>query len=197
MRLNPFRKDSDQVTGVTVSDTEESPTDAESAAARGRQAKTDRTPTRKEAEAARRNRVNPMLSPKEAKRRQRQVQTEERSRAMENRERAPEKVLLRDWVDSRRRLGEFLLPSLIVLLALQFTASVIPDMVWISTGLMYAFILAVIIDVTRMWRGYKRLLARKIPDANTRGLLMYGAMRATQIRRFRMPAPQVERGHQF
>ncbi len=196
MRLNPFRRDTAEVTGVTV-DSTDVPSEVSEPESREPQRKNAPTPTRKQAEAARRERVNPMLSPKEAKRRQRRLQAEERNKRMEAQEQAPAKVLLRDWVDSKRRLGEFLLPSLVVLLALQFTASIIPDMVWISTGLMYAFILAVVVDVTLMWRGYKRLLERKSPGASTRGLLMYGAMRATQIRRFRMPPPVVERGHQF
>ena len=55
----------------------------------------------------------------------------------------------------------------------------------------------VIIDIVVMWRGYKQLLARKLPKASTKGLFMYGAMRTTQIRRFRTPGPAVERGHKF
>jgi len=193
VRLNPFRKDTaevDDVSGVTVAQETAEP-------AGGRSRKSGPTPTRKEAEEARRQRVNPMLSPREAKRRQRQAQAQERSRAMEAREKTPEKTLLRDWVDSRRNIGEFLLPSLVVLLALQFLSSTLPDMIWISTLAMYLFIAIVIIDITVMWRGFRRLLARKLPNARPKGLLMYGAMRCTQIRRFRVPAPQVERGHTF
>ena len=194
MRLNPFRKDTtaveDDVSGVTVDD-------KATQAASGRGRKSGPTPTRREAELARRQRVNPMLSPKEAKRRQRQAQSQERAKAMEAREKTPEKSLLRDWVDARRNIGEFLLPSLVVLLALQFLASAVPDMVWISTIAMYVFIAIVVIDIAMMWRGYRRLLTRKHPNASPKGLLMYGAMRATQIRRFRTPAPQVDRGHKF
>jgi hypothetical protein len=48
-----------------------------------------------------------------------------------------------------------------------------------------------------MWRGFKKLLAVRVPKASTRGLLMYGVNRAIQIRRFRMPAPRVKRGESF
>ncbi|MFW6597072.1 DUF3043 domain-containing protein [Propionibacteriaceae bacterium Y2011] len=181
--------------GATEAPVELAP-DAEPTTA-GRQRKDAPTPTRKEAEAARRERVNPSLSPKEAKARKAKLERQDRARAMQAREASPEKALMRDWIDARRNLGEFLLPSLIVLLALQFLASVIPEMVLISTFLMYAFIGVVIIDIVLMWRGFKKVANRKLSHPNFRGLVMYGAMRATQIRRFRMPAPQVERGHTF
>lgn len=152
------------------------------------------TPTRRAAEAARRERVNPSLSPKQARALRARQQRQERAKAMEAREATPEKQLLRNWVDSRRNLGEFLLPSLVVLLALQFLSSLVPDMIWISTVVMYVFIGVVILDIVMMWRGFRKLLARRMPNGNPKGLLMHGAMRATQIRRFRMPPAQVERG---
>ena len=161
---------------------------------RGTSRKAGPTPTRRAAEAARRERVNPSLSPKQARALRARQQRQERAKAMEAREATPEKQLLRNWVDARRNLGEFLLPSLVVLLALQFLSTLVPDMIWISTVVMYVFIGVVILDIVLMWRGFRKLLARKMPNGNPKGLLMYGAMRATQIRRFRMPPAQVERG---
>jgi hypothetical protein len=48
-----------------------------------------------------------------------------------------------------------------------------------------------------MWRGFKRVLAERLPNGSTKGLLLYGITRATQIRRFRMPPPRVKRGEKF
>jgi hypothetical protein len=48
-----------------------------------------------------------------------------------------------------------------------------------------------------MWRGFKRVLAERIPNASTKGLLMYGMTRSTQIRRFRMPPPRLKRGDAY
>ena len=62
---------------------------------------------------------------------------------------------------------------------------------------MYVFILLVLFDCYRMWRGFKRVLAERIPGAPTRGLMMYGVNRAIQIRRFRMPAPRRKRGDTY
>jgi hypothetical protein len=112
-------------------------------------------------------------------------------------EAAPEKVLLRDYVDSRFNLGEFLLPSLVVILALTFMGSALPRVAVITTLLMYAFILAVFIDTAIMWRGFKRLLAARYPKSSPKGLLMYGMNRGIQIRRFRMPPARVKRGQKI
>jgi DUF3043 family protein len=161
-------------------------------------AKKDRpTPTRKEAEAARRQRVTRTLSKKEARAEASRYSRAERMKAINAREAAPEKALLRDYIDARFNLGEFLLPSLVVILALTFVSQTIPRVSVISTGVMYLFLLAVIADSALMWRGFKRLLAVRLPKASTRGLLMYGVNRAIQIRRFRMPAPRVKRGQSF
>jgi len=158
-------------------------------------AKKDRpTRTRKEAEAARRQRVTRTLSKKEARVEASRQSRAERMRRMSTVEAAPEKVLLRDYVDSRFNLGEFLLPSLVVILAMTFLGQALPRVAVISTLVMYAFIFAVIADTAIMWRGFKKLLAARLPRTSPRGLLMYGMNRGIQIRRFRVPPPRVKRG---
>ncbi len=161
----------------------------------GAAAKKDRpTPTRKEAEAARRQRVTRTLSKKEARIEASRQSRAERMRVINARDATPEKALLRDYVDSRFNLGEFLLPSLVVILAMTFLGQMLPRVAVISTLAMYAFIFAVITDIAIMWRGFKKLLAARLPKASSRGLLMYGTNRGIQIRRFRMPPPRVKRG---
>jgi hypothetical protein len=155
------------------------------------------TPSRREAEAARRSRVNRTLSPKEARRLTSQQNREQRMRAVNAREATPEKALMRDYVDARFSLGEFLLPSLVVILALSFLTTVYPTVSAITTAAMYLFILAVLFDSYLMWRGFKRVLAERLPGAPTRGLMLYGVNRSIQIRRFRMPAPRTKRGGRY
>ncbi len=117
---------------------------------------------------------------------------------MTARDSTPEKTLLRDYIDSRFSVGELLLPSLVVILALSFLGARFPGVTLISTALMYLFILAVLFDaLIVMWRGYKRVLAQRLPSASTRGLLMYGMNRCIQIRRFRMPPPRIKRHEAF
>ncbi len=118
-------------------------------------------------------------------------------RVLSARESVPERALLRDYVDARFSLGELLLPSLVVILATSFLSRIAPSLVVISTIAMYLFIVLVMLDVSFMWRGFKKLLAKRLPNASPKGLLMYGMNRCIQIRRFRIPPPRVKRGDTF
>ena len=155
------------------------------------------TPTRKEAEAARRQRVTTSLSKKEARAAASRQSRAERMKAVNAREAAPEKALMRDYIDARFNLGEFLLPSVVVILAVTLLGSYWPSVTVIATLAMYLFIFAVFVDASLMWRSFKKLLAARLPKASPKGLLMYGMTRSTQIRRFRSPAPRIKRGDPY
>jgi hypothetical protein len=155
------------------------------------------TPSRREAEAARRQRVTRTLTPKQARKEAAGRNRAERMRALSARESAPDKQLLRDYVDARFSLGEYLLPSLIVLLAASFLSSFVPNATLIATLVMYVYIILVIVDCAIMWRGFKKVLAARMPNVSTKGLMMYGMNRCIQIRRFRMPAPRLKRGDSY
>jgi hypothetical protein len=155
------------------------------------------TPSRKEAEDARRNRVTKTLTKKQARAETSRQNRIERAKSMSARESVPEKALMRDYVDSRFSIGEFLLPALVIILALTFLSTAVPRIALISTIAMYAFILLVLFDCFLMWRGFKKVLAERLPKASPKGLLMYGMNRSIQIRRFRMPAARIKRGEQY
>ena len=155
------------------------------------------TPSRKEAEDARRNRVTRTLTKKEARAETTRQNRVERAKSMSARESVPEKALMRDYVDSRFSIGEFLLPALVIILALTFLSTAVPRIALISTIAMYAFILLVLFDCFLMWRGFKKVLAERLPKASPKGLLMYGMNRSIQIRRFRMPAARIKRGEEY
>jgi hypothetical protein len=155
------------------------------------------TPSRKEAEAARRQRVTRQLTPREARKEASSKNRTERMRALNAREAQPEKALMRDYIDARFSIGEFLLPSLVIILALSFLSSVYGPITLIATILMYVYILAVLLDGYLMWRGFKKVLAERQPRVSPKGLLMYGMNRMIQIRRFRMPAPRIKRGEPY
>lgn len=173
-------------------------TSAEAEARVGRARKDRPTPSRREAEAARRQRVNRTLTKKEARvAASRQARTQ-RVRAISARDNVPEKALLRDYVDARFSLGELLLPSLAVILAASLLGARFPKVTVIATLAMYAFLLLVILDgAVVMWRGFKKVLAQRLPQAPTRGLLLYGLNRCIQIRRIRMPPPRIKRGQAY
>ena len=155
------------------------------------------TPTRKEAEAARRQRVNRPMSNRESRRIAAKQTRAERMKSLAVRDQTPEKSLMRDYIDARLNLGEFLLPSVVVILAITLLGSYFPNVAILTTMLMYLFILAVVVDGSLMWRGFKRVLAQRFPNAPTQGLLMYGMTRSTQIRRFRLPPPRIKRGEAY
>jgi Protein of unknown function (DUF3043) len=155
------------------------------------------TPTRKEAEAARRQRMTTTLSKKEARAADRRQSRAQRMKAISAREAAPEKVLMRDYIDARFNLGEFLLPAVVVILLVTVVGSYWPSVTLISTVAMYLFIIGVFVDGYLMWRGFKKVLASRLPKASPKGLLMYGMTRSTQIRRFRSPAPRIKRGEAY
>ncbi len=155
------------------------------------------TPSRREAEAARRERVNKPLTNRESRRVAARQARAERMRKLGDRERSPEKALMRDYVDARLNLGEFLLPAVVVILAITVLGSYFPRLAVFTTLAMYLFIIAVIADGFLMWRGFKRVLAERLPNAPTKGLLMYGMTRTTQLRRFRLPRPRIKRGEAY
>jgi hypothetical protein len=57
-------------------------------------------------------------------------------------------------------------------------------------------LLTAVVDTFLMYRGLKKKIAAKFGDdaAAAKGNGMYAAMRAFQMRRSRMPRPQVKRG---
>lgn len=153
------------------------------------------TPRRKDAEAARRQRINPQLSPKEAKQRARQDAALERRKQAIAVDSTPSKTLLRNWIDARNNMAEWSMPILMMLLLLVLVISPLyPTIVEPTTYATWAFIGLVVVDVTLMWRGFKKLAAERIPNEPLKGLLYYGFNRAITMRRMRTPKPVVSRG---
>lgn len=152
------------------------------------------TPKRKDAEAARRLRVNPQLSPKDAKKAARREATLERQKRFRDAENTPGKALIRDWVDSRFNPGVYIMP---VVMALLVVSLVFPAFAAPITYAAYAFIGLVIVDMVLMWRGFKKLAAQRIPGEPLKGLLYYAFNRAITFRRARSPKPTVNRGDQI
>lgn len=161
------------------------------------------TPTRREAEQARKQRVRPPLTRREALKRERELARTDRARtrrAMSSgderyfleRDKGPVRRFLRDYVDSRRTVAEFFLPIIFVVLLLSFLPS--PQLRVFSTLLWLATMLLVILDITMMGFRIKREIRTRFPDDTGRGHVLYAIARSTQIRRFRLPKPTVKPG---
>lgn len=161
------------------------------------------TPKRKQAEAANRrplvpaNRQDARKAAKQADRAQRDkeyraLQTGD-EKNMPYRDRGPVRRYVRDYVDARFNLGEFFLPLAAVCLVLQLAFARINA--WISVGalfLLYFYVIAAIIDGVVLWRKLRRRITVKWGEV-PRGTLMYAITRAFQLRRSRLPRPQIKR----
>ena len=156
--------------------------------------KTGPTPTRKEAEAARMERLHPNLSKKERKKAEREARYKAQTEAWERVEKSPERTLLRDFVDTRWTLAEFMMPFMLIILAAMFVFMSNIEVTTIIAFLLWGFSFATLINIFIMWRSFKKLLAERVPNAHTKGLLMYMMNRAIMIRRFRRPLPRIKRG---
>lgn len=160
-------------------------------------AKKDRaTPTRREAEAARRQRLNPQLSKKEIKARSRQLQAANRQKTYREFENSPERQLMRDVVDTRFNPGEVALPVLLLLMALTFVPALQPY-IFVPYYATWFFILLVMADAFLMWRRFKKEAAARIPGRPVKGLAFYGFNRQISFRRWRQPPPRLARGEKI
>ncbi|WP_406830389.1 DUF3043 domain-containing protein [Pedococcus sp. KACC 23699] len=166
-------------------------------------AKNRPTPKRKDQEAANR-RPLVVADRKEAKNQdrakrreaqllQRQAMATGDDAHLPARDKGPVRRFIRDHVDARWNVGEFMLPVMVVVLALSFV-KVPAVFLFVSVGV-YALLLAAAVDSWLMWRRLKKHLVAKFGAAKVgRGLAMYAVMRGFQLRRSRMPRPLVKRG---
>ena len=162
------------------------------------------TPKRSEAEAARKQ---GLTIPKDAKaarvaarERDRAARLEARTKMMAGdanyflaRDRGPARLEVRNVVDSRRTFGEFFVPLAIFVLMLgliRVTA--------VQKSVVYAWstaLVMVILDTTIVAFQLRRHMKKKFPDpADRPHVLWYGALRALQMRRFRIPPALVGPG---
>ena len=112
--------------------------------------------------------------------------------ALNPRDRGPARALARDFVDSKRRVSEYYMYILVVLLAAVFVRSKAAQT--IISPLVLVLIVIIVIDASLIRRSLNRLMAERLPNESTKGLTAYAVMRALQIRRFRVPVPRVHPG---
>jgi hypothetical protein len=164
------------------------------------------TPKRKDAVAARKVSSLAPASTKEEKKRAKDAARAARiasraaylrgdENALPLRDRGPVKRYVRNYVDSRKSIGEYFLPIIFVVLFLTLIPSAIFQIG--SIAIMYSVLLISVIDGIFLSRRIKRLVAEKFPDAAVKGIGMYGWLRSTQMRRMRTPKPQIKVGESF
>jgi hypothetical protein len=164
------------------------------------------TPKRKEAEAARKVSSLAPASTKAEKARAKEAARAARiaqraaylrgdESALPLRDKGPVKKFVRNYVDSRRSIGEYFLPIIFFVLIL----TLIPSKVFQlgSILIMYSVLLTSVVDGFFLSRKLKKVVIEKFPDAELKGIGMYGWLRSTQMRRMRTPKPAIKRGESF
>jgi hypothetical protein len=166
-------------------------------------------PTPKRAEAQGRRPGPPPPPPttrKEAYKRMREQQAANRTNArkaalsgdeayLPARDRGPVRKLVRDLVDSRRNVGSLFL----AVAGIALIGTIVPNLAVrsYSTFFLFGYFLLLVADSFVLGRKISRTVAERFPqEKRGRGTVWYGISRATMVRRWRFPKPQVPVGAQ-
>ncbi len=124
--------------------------------------------------------------------RQRQALAGGDERFLPARDKGAVRRFARDYVDSRWSVAEFFLPLAVMILILSMMPSL--QLKNISLLLWLFVIVMIVIDSIGLGFRLKRDLRARFPDEPKRGAVAYALMRTLQLRRMRLPKPQVARG---
>ena len=163
-------------------------------------------PTPKRSEAERRRR-QPYSAPTDRKAAVQQTRDRDRANrarkfaaakrgedwALPRKDQGPVRGLARDYVDSRRRLSEYYMYAVGVLVVLLF----IPKLRLYADYVVLVIIVMMVSEGLLVGRQITKLAQQRFPGESTRGIRWYAAIRCTQIRKLRMPAPRVKPGDSF
>jgi Protein of unknown function (DUF3043) len=164
------------------------------------------TPSRKQAEAARKAGLKKPRNRKEASAYRREKVRIERAkmqdamktgddRYLPAADKGPVRRFARDYVDSRWSVMEYALPILLLFSVVGIFLA--PLATWIPGAVNLVF-LAMIVAIVGDWflltSGLKRAATKKFPSEAIRGLGFYAVRRTMQMRRWRLPKPMVARG---
>ena len=174
------------------------------------------TPTRKEAEAARKAALAGSTDAKSSRQAERSAARQARAEAQQAlrsgdekrlpaRDAGPVKSYVREFVDGRISMGEIFIPVAVLVLLLGFVRVQAVQVVLLWVWLVV--LVGVVVDsVYIVWR-LRRVLPQRFPDADPRtsyghdargnltyglkGATSYGVIRSLQMRMLRLPKPKV------
>jgi len=168
------------------------------------------TPSRKEREAANQRPLVPkrQAMTKEDRRKKAAERTTARAgyeagdeRYLPVRDKGPQRRYVRDYVDAKYTVGEFMIPimfaGVVVTFLPNFGSKTAEGLLLQSTLLIavYGFLIIGIADVLIWSRKMLRLMGEKFGATNLeKGLRWYAGVRAFQFRPLRTPKPRVQRG---
>ncbi|WP_283133802.1 DUF3043 domain-containing protein [Rhizohabitans arisaemae] len=166
------------------------------------------TPKRRDSEGRRRQPISAPRDRKAAYRQARDRARAERAKAQESisrgeerhlppRDKGPMKRFARDWVDSRRLPSQYFLPfSIAILLLIYLPLGAAQQVVYFAVVTVMWPLMMVSVILSCFWvaRTVKKQAIAAYPLENPKGVGLYAAMRAMQIRKFRFPPPVVRVG---
>lgn len=161
------------------------------------------TPKRTDAQTQRRRASTTPVDRKEAVKRQREARRVDMAKQREAlasgderylpvRDKGPVRRFVRDFVDSRFCVAEWFLPMAVVILVLSVIQ--VRNLQNISLLLWLGVIVLIVLDSIGIAVRLRKQLRTRFPDTPQRGAVAYGLMRTLQMRRMRLPKPQVKRG---
>ncbi|MET9252981.1 DUF3043 domain-containing protein [Streptomyces sp. NPDC048182] len=127
-----------------------------------------------------------------AMQRQREALASGDERYLPARDKGPVRKFVRDSIDARFNIAEYFLPMAVVILVLSMVrVGALQNIVLL---LWLVVIVLIVLDSLVNGVRLKKRLAERFPDQPRRGAVAYGLMRSLQMRRLRLPKPQVKRG---
>lgn len=110
------------------------------------------------------------------------------------RDKGPQRRYVRDFVDARTGVGEWMIPVMGLVLVLTFVPNYTVQT--FSVFFIWGFLVLAILDAVFLGRQLKKRLGAKFGEDKIQpGYRWYAAMRGLQLRVLRLPKPQVKRGN--
>ncbi|MEU2831702.1 DUF3043 domain-containing protein [Streptomyces lavendulae] len=124
--------------------------------------------------------------------RQREALANGDERYLPARDKGPVRRFVRDFVDSRFSVAEMFLPLAVIILVLSMVE--VNQIQNIALMLWLGVIVLIILDSIGLAFRLRKALNERFANEPRRGAVAYGLMRTLQMRRLRLPKPQVKRG---
>lgn len=158
------------------------------------------TPTRAEAEAARKAALLEVEKDKKAQREAARIARDKAragllagdERYFPARDRGPVKAFVRDFIDARFTVGEVFLPAAFLVIMLTMVPN--PQVTMIATSAWIATFGLMVVDTVVMALRLRAALAKRFDPVDRKGAIFYGVLRTTQMRRLRVPPARVKIG---
>ena len=106
------------------------------------------------------------------------------------------RAYVRDWVDARRSLSNWVMPMALVLIVVMFLTYAVPSIATIINAVAMVILVIFAIEGVILARRCNNAVRAKFPGTTEAGFSLgfYAYSRASQPRKWRIPRPRVELG---